>query len=65
MVPLPGIPILATPVPAGFPSPADDYVEGRIDLNEHHVRAAQIIVPEPQVLLDGFALGRIDGGILQ
>ena len=22
-------------VPAGFPSPADDYVEGRLDLNEH------------------------------
>ena len=35
VVPLPGVPILATPVPAGFPSPADDYVEGRIDLNEH------------------------------
>lgn len=28
-------PLLATPVPAGFPSPADDYVEGRIDLNRH------------------------------
>lgn len=28
-------PLLARPVPAGFPSPADDYVEGRIDLNRH------------------------------
>lgn len=25
-------------VPAGFPSPADDHVEGRLDLNEHLVR---------------------------
>lgn len=25
-------------VPAGFPSPADDYVEKRLDINEHLVR---------------------------
>lgn len=25
-------------VPAGFPSPADDHVEGRLDLNEHLIR---------------------------
>lgn len=30
-----GCPLLAKPVPAGFPSPADDYAEGRIDLNQH------------------------------
>ncbi|MCE5388450.1 MAG: translesion error-prone DNA polymerase V autoproteolytic subunit [Acidithiobacillus sp.] len=29
------IPVLLSRIPAGFPSPADDYVEGRIDLNEH------------------------------
>jgi DNA polymerase V len=34
-IPLPGCPLLAEAVPAGFPSPADDYVEGRIELNEH------------------------------
>lgn len=28
-------PMLAKPVPAGFPSPADDYAEERIDLNQH------------------------------
>lgn len=28
-------PLLARPVPAGFPSPADDYIEGPIDLNRH------------------------------
>jgi DNA polymerase V len=26
------------PVTAGFPSPADDYVEGRLDLNAHLVK---------------------------
>ena len=29
------IPLLADPVSAGFPSPADDYTEENIDLNEH------------------------------
>lgn len=29
------IPAMSYRVPAGFPSPADDYVQGRIDLNEH------------------------------
>ena len=28
-------PLMAVKVPAGFPSPAQDYVEGRLDLNEH------------------------------
>ncbi|MBF0284103.1 MAG: translesion error-prone DNA polymerase V autoproteolytic subunit [Magnetococcales bacterium] len=27
--------LLARAVPAGFPSPADDFIERRIDLNEH------------------------------
>jgi hypothetical protein len=31
----------------------------------HHVSATQVIVPEPQVLLDGFALCRVDGRIVQ
>lgn len=30
--------LLARPVPAGFPSPADDYVEARISLDEYLVR---------------------------
>lgn len=25
-------------MPAGFPSPADDHIEGKLDLNEHLVR---------------------------
>lgn len=30
-----GIPISPIDVPAGFPSPAQDYFTGRIDLNKH------------------------------
>ncbi len=34
-IPMPGFLLLAKSVPAGFPSPADDYAEERIDLNKH------------------------------
>jgi DNA polymerase V len=30
--------LYGTRVAAGFPSPADDYVEGRLDLNQHLIR---------------------------
>ena len=33
-----GWPLLATPVPAGFPSPADEAVERRLSLDEHLIR---------------------------
>ena len=32
------IPLASFTVSAGFPSPADDYLEGNLDLNEHLVR---------------------------
>ena len=32
------LPFLAASVPAGFPSHADDYLEGALDLNEHLIR---------------------------
>jgi len=35
-VPLP-LPLVGNPVAAGFPSPADDYIEDKLDLNEHLV----------------------------
>lgn len=34
-IPLPGYPLLAKSVPAGFPSPAADYFEERLSLDEH------------------------------
>ena len=32
------IPLYGTKIRAGFPSPADDYVEARLDLNEHLIK---------------------------
>ncbi len=32
------LPLLVSNVPAGFPSPAEDYIEGQIDLNEKLIR---------------------------
>lgn len=32
------LPLYSSSVPAGFPSPADDHIEGKLDLNEHLVR---------------------------
>jgi hypothetical protein len=34
--------LYAAGVPAGFPSPADDHVEGRLDLNRHLVRRPEV-----------------------
>lgn len=31
-------PLILTRVPAGFPSPAEDYIEGRLDLNRHLIK---------------------------
>jgi DNA polymerase V len=33
-------PVIGAHVPAGFPSPAQDYIEGSLDLNEH-------LIPHP------------------
>jgi len=33
-----GLPRTEAAVPAGFPSPAQDYFDGRIDLNKHLIR---------------------------
>lgn len=32
------IPLFSEPVEAGFPSPADDYIDAEIDLNEHLIK---------------------------
>ncbi len=31
-------PLLASDIPAGFPSPAQDYIEDRLDLNEYLIK---------------------------
>ncbi|MBC2717759.1 MAG: translesion error-prone DNA polymerase V autoproteolytic subunit [Desulfobacteraceae bacterium] len=31
-------PLFMVPVEAGFPSPAEDYIEGRLDLNKHLIK---------------------------
>lgn len=31
-------PLFLTQVPAGFPSPADDYIEQKLDLNQHLIK---------------------------
>lgn len=38
LTPLRAIPIVGCSIAAGFPSPAEDYIEGRIDLNEHLIQ---------------------------
>lgn len=35
------LPLYASPISAGFPSPADDYVEKKLDLNELLIRNRQ------------------------
>lgn len=32
------LPIFSSSVSAGFPSPADDYIEGQLDLNKHLIK---------------------------
>jgi DNA polymerase V len=32
------LPLYVTPVSAGFPSPAEDYLEGKLDLNKHLIK---------------------------
>ena len=48
-------PILARAVPAGFPSPADDYIETHLDLNSHlikHPAATFFVIAEGDSMTD-------------
>lgn len=50
--------------PTGFPSPADDYVEGRIDLNQHLIahREATFFIRVTGDSMNGFGIH--DGDLL-
>src|SRR3970040_1599805 len=55
------LPLLLSRSPAGFPSPADDYIEERIDLNKKlikHPEATYLI----RVMGDSMEKARIDDG---
>jgi len=58
------IPCYLGKVPAGFPSPADDYMDRRLDLNEHLIKhpAATIYCIASGVSLTG--IGIFDGDML-
>ena len=64
VVPLPGCPLLARPVPAGFPSPAADFLEGRLSLDEHLIAnpAATFFVRVSGNSMTGFGIH--DGDLL-
>lgn len=55
------LPLFLVRTPAGFPSPADDYIEARIDLNEKlikHPEATYLV----RVMGDSMINARIDEG---
>lgn len=61
---LSGLPLLAKPVPAGFPSPAADYYEERLSLDEHLIehREATFFVRVQGHSMTGFGIH--DGDLL-
>ena len=58
------LPLFSAQVPAGFPSPADDHIEGKLDLNDHLVRrpAATFFVRASGESMRG--VGIFDGDLL-
>lgn len=64
VIPLPGRPLLARPVPAGIPSPAADYVKERLSLDEHLIehREATFFVRVYGDSMTGFGIH--DGDLL-
>jgi DNA polymerase V len=64
VVPMPGYPLLTKPVPAGFPSPAADFVEDRLSLDEHLIehREATFFVRVAGDSMTGFGIH--DGDLL-
>ncbi len=52
------IPLAGSPVCAGFPSPADDYIEQSLDLNEHLIQH-----PAATFFVKAMGNSMIDAGI--
>ncbi len=51
------LPLFASRVPAGFPSPAQDYIENRIDLNQlciNHPAATYFVRVTGDSMIEGF-----------
>ncbi|CAI1496489.1 DNA polymerase V subunit UmuD [Serratia quinivorans] len=58
------IPLYADNVPAGFPSPAQDYIHARIDLNEYcisHPSATYFLIASGESMIEA---GITDGSML-
>lgn len=58
------IPLFSDKVPAGFPSPAQDYIHKRIDLNEYcinHPNATYLLLASGESMLEA---GITDGSML-
>jgi DNA polymerase V len=49
------IPLVLSSVSAGFPSPADDYIEGQLDIHKHLVKkpASTIFLKAPDDAMNG------------
>ncbi|MCB1757270.1 MAG: translesion error-prone DNA polymerase V autoproteolytic subunit [Gammaproteobacteria bacterium] len=58
------IPVFLMPVSAGFPSPADDYIDKLLDLNEYLVRRPAATVYFRMSGNSMAAMGILDGDIL-
>lgn len=56
------IPLVSSKVQAGFPSPADDYIESRIDLNNVMIKrpAATFVRTMPDKSLTGYGIYKGD-----
>jgi DNA polymerase V len=53
------LPLYSSRVPAGFPSPADDYIEGSLDLNEELIKH-----PSATFFAKASGLSMVNAGIL-
>lgn len=52
------LPLYLSPIHAGFPSPAEDYIEKQLDLNEHLIKN-----PAATFILKAAGLSMINAGI--